>query len=404
MDNSPIVFLKGPERVRKRPCVIFGADGTEGVVSAIKMLLEIFVTEASLGFSSGIDVKIHKDNSVSIRSYDKGLILDETIIDGKPAWHQIFCEMYAAPRKTDEKYYYSLGHKHNNLFGISENELPEFKTDTDNGFNLCCVQYASKYMFVESTREGVKKTLEFKDGFSVSDMRKETTEEQSNTFIHFLLEENVFGKDITVPQDEIGEFLKEISISIPTIKCKLTDERSDFETIYHYPNGVKDYIREITKNSAEPFIAQKEATGKDRYNQNEYTAKVKLSVCFSGDAGKILCLHNFKKLEQGGKHLTAIKEKLMRFVNWEFMKDLSDESNNVNENSELSFNDIKDNIILIIETVCDNNATSYETARKKAIDNRMITDISSDLISEDFRYYLKQNRNAVLPIIEKSFK
>lgn len=408
MDNSTIVVLKGPDRVRKRPAVIFGSDGIKGATNAIKLLIDIFATEAYLGFSKQIDVSICKDNSVNIRSYDRGFVLDETIIDGRPHWHQDFCELFAGPREPDKDYYFSLGQKHNNLFENSETISHKYKTSEDHSFYLCSVQYASRYMHVESTRDGIKKTLDFKDGFSASDLQKESSNEKNNTFIRFLLESDVFGEEIILPQKEIADYLKEIAIAIPGFKCNIFDERVGFATTYHYPNGAQDYISEISKDYTALYCDKIEAAGKDRYNRDEYSAVVKFTVGFANDVGETLCLHNHKKLAYGGNHLNAIKERLMHSVNWKFIWDFSDELSNGKEKCyadrerfELSFEDIKDNIILIVESVCDENATRYETANQQAIVNRMITDMAHDLISDDFDYYLKQNHDAILSILKK---
>ena len=79
-----IVFSKYPNTVRQRPEIFFDSTDNNGVIKAVKLLLDIFITEISLGYSKGIDVTIHKDNIIS---YDSGFTLDETIIEGKPAWY-----------------------------------------------------------------------------------------------------------------------------------------------------------------------------------------------------------------------------------------------------------------------------------------------------------------------------
>ncbi|MBQ5591306.1 MAG: hypothetical protein IIU65_06465, partial [Clostridia bacterium] len=227
-----IVMLKGTDKVRKRVCVVFGAKGNEGATNAIKMLLDIFITEAKLGFSRGIDLKIHKDNSVSIRSYDDGFILDETIDEGKPIFEKVFCELYAEDRYIDD-YYGFLGEKHNRLYGRNDTDL-SFKTEKDHQHNLCCVQYASRFMRVEATRDGIKKFVEFKDGCLANEMRKENFQEESNTFIHFQLEDEVFEEKVAVFTKDIEDYLKCAAIAIPNLKCKIQDERCNNEVVYQY--------------------------------------------------------------------------------------------------------------------------------------------------------------------------
>lgn len=411
IDNSKIVVLKGPDRIRKRPAVMFGSDDIEGVILVIKTLLDIFVTEAALGFSSGIDVNVHTDNSISVRSYDRGFALDETIVDGKPAWYQDFCELYCGPREPDEEYYFSLGSHHNDLYGRTETSMLKYQADTDHGFDLCCVQYVSEFMHVESIRNGTKKTLDFEKGYSVSDLRKEPSTEPTSTFIHFLIDSDIF-KDLNFPVSEIADFLRDVAITIPGLKCKISDERNNFSTTFFYLKGATDYIAEISNTISLPlFITEMEAKGKDRYNRREYDAKVKVTLGFVNDSPNTICLHNYRKLEYGGYHLDAVEERLLHYINWEFIWDFRDElspNDEDNYNSrrrfELSFDDIKENIILIIETNCTKYASNYVNATKKAIKNQMITDMAYDLISNDFDHYLKKNHDAILPILKNCQK
>lgn len=406
-ENNSIVSLKGPERVRKRPVVMFGSDGIEGVTSVIKTLLDIFVTEAALGFSSGIYLNVHTDNSISVRSFDRGFILDESIIDGKPAWHQDFCELYSGPREPDGDYYFSLGSHHNDLYGQVETPMPKYQVDTDHGFDLCCVQYVSRFMHVEATRNGTKKILDFEKGYSVSDLRKEQTSEPSSTYIHFLIDPEVFD-DINFPVSEIVEFLRDVAITIPGVKCEICDERDGAEHSFLYPNGTEDYATEVTTSVFMPlFVNEMEATGKDRYNYREYDAKVKIVFAFVKDPSNVICLHNYRKLEYGGHHLDAVKEQLLHYINWEFIWDFRDESSPDDEDNyysrrrfELSFDDIKNNIVLILETNCTKYASNYINATKKAIKNRMIIDMAHDLVSKEFEYYLKQNHEAIFNILK----
>ena len=405
-DNNSIVALKGPERVRKRPAVMFGSDDMEGVISVIKTLLNIFVTEAARGCSTGIDVNVHHDNSISICSHDRGFLLDETIIDGKPAWYQNFCELYCGPRELDENYELFLGCRHSDLYG-TDASMPKYYEDADHGFDLCCVQYVSKFMHVEAIRDGTKKILDFEKGYSISDLRKEPSEEPTGTFIHFLVDSEVFG-DINFPISEIVEFLRDVAITIPGLKCEISDVRNNISTTFLYPKGTVDYAAEISSTISIPlFSNEMEAKGKDRYNYREYEAKVKIVLGFVKDSSNTICLHNYRKLEYGGYHLDAVKEQMLHYINWEFIWDFRDDSSSNDEDNyysrrrfELSFDDIKDNIVLIIETNCTQYASNYVNATKKAIKNRMITDMAHDLISGDFQYYLKQNHEAIFDILK----
>ena len=399
-EQEKIVALKGPDRVRKRPAVIFGSDGAEGVETAIKTLLDIFMTEAALGLSSGIDLAIHTDNSVSIRSHDRGFLLDESVIDGKPAWHYVFCEMYSGPRQADEEYYYSLGSHHNNLYGQTDTPMGKYQVDSDHIFDLCSVQYASKFMHVESVHDSYKKKLDFEKGYSVSETKKEITTDNSYTLIHFLADPEVFG-DVNISSKPIASFLKNAAVTIHGLKCSVYDARTNEKQVFFYPNLTEDYAKERAANLSLPLFTRTiEARGKDRYNRSEYDAKIKLVLGFADGSGSAVCLHNYRELENGGEHFEALKEQLMKYINWEFLWDFKADDNASKKSIELRFDDIKNNVVLILETNCTKYASDYVNATKKAIKNRMITDMAHDLISVEFESYLKQNREEIFAILK----
>ena len=94
--------LTGPERVRLRPAVIFGSDGAEGALCAVKLTADVFLTEAKMGYSNGFEIILHADGSVSMYSADRGLRLSDTAEGVLPDWKEIFCGLYPAPREPGE--------------------------------------------------------------------------------------------------------------------------------------------------------------------------------------------------------------------------------------------------------------------------------------------------------------
>lgn len=396
MDKESIIMLKGPDRVRKRPAVVFFSDGLEGSTMVVKKLIDIFVNEAALGYSSKIEIKIHKDNSISIRSYDRGLILDEDIVEDKPAWYMLFCELY---------YGVDLKDPHAVLYGKPGTFSKHQLRSTPFGLDLCCIQYVSRFMHIESVRDGIKKTLDFEKGYSVSELRKEQSSESPNTYVHFLIDEKVFD-DIKISGSEIVDFLRDAAITVPGLECKICDERDDNAHTFLYPRGAEDYALEAMGSDSIPLFSNEiAATGRDRYNFKDYDAKIKVVIGFAENASKLICLHNSRELEYGGEHLDALKKRLMHYINWEFIWDFKDDASPEDENNyhsrrrfELSFDDIKDVIVLILETDCPPKATRFINESRKSIENHMITDMAYDLLSREFGEYLKQNHEAIFSI------
>lgn len=396
MDNNVIVSLKGPERVRRRPAVIFTSDGIEGADYAVKMLLDLFITEAALDFSQELAVTIGKDNSVCIRSLDRGFVLDDTIIDGKPVWEYDFCELYAAPRHKREDYHFSLGEEknHNELYGALDLPFPKYRAgDSYFSIELCSVQYASEFMNVESVHNNVRKKLTFKKGYCVSELFCEQVACNSYTQIEFKLDPDVFS-DVAVTFSSIAATLKYASITIPGFKTSIFDERTSENETFLYQNGILEYTQERAKDTAiAPFYTKEiEAVGKDRYNRKEYDARINVALTFSCQNGFCECIHNFRRLEYGGNHLRAGIDAIKNVIDWRLRHFINQEG--------VSVEDICSRMILILETNCTDKATCWENATKKAITNKMITDMCIDLFNDDFCYYIEKNKEEIISVLK----
>lgn len=381
--NNTIITLKGPDRVRKRPAVIFGEEGVLGAIGAIRMLLDVFFTEAAVGCCEKIKVTLHKDSSLSIESSDRGIILSETPIDSNPAWHYVFCDFGAPGSRNGEFVFESVFSKHSDLFGKSDKNNSTFVTDEEHGFDLCCVQCVCEFMKVVSVRAGEKKHLSFSKGYSSSKLTKESAADPNGTCVHFKLDSDVFG-DISTPKSAIINMLKEAAITIPGLRTELYDQTDNTKSEYFFPAGALDYANSIKASDLSLYDKTIEVCGKDRYNRPEYNARVRVLVGF-GENSEVECFHNRKKLLCGGAHLNAVKEKLIRNVNDWFSYE--------NQQIDTVFKDVCEKLILII--VSDSTFTEWETGRKDSIKNKMIADMATDLINDDFVHYLKQNKEKI---------
>lgn len=215
-------ILRGPDRIRKRPAVVFGDEGSKGATEAARMLLDIFLIEAQIGFCEKISFKLISKDTVCIESRDRGFLLDETMQEGKPSWYYDFCDFGVPPREANDEYMYTVGRKYGAFYGLQEGEMSPFKSIGDPAFELCCVQYASEWMKVESVHKNLWKRLSFEKGFPVGTMEKKETCEPSYTRITYKLDLEVF-EDVSVSFDEIAKFLK-ASSSVMGFDCRVFDD------------------------------------------------------------------------------------------------------------------------------------------------------------------------------------
>ena len=227
-NDFTITPLKGPDRIRLRPLVVFGDDGREGATAAVRMILDIFLTEAELGFCERLFLKLEQDDTVVIESRDRGFLLDETEQDGKPSWYYDFCEFGVGPREPDEGYYYTVGRKYGAFYGVENGEMPPFKAKGDPAFDLCCVQYASAWMKVESVHENMRKSLRFEKGYPVGKMERERVSEPSFTKISFRLDQEVF-RDVSVSFDAIADYFSKAASSLNGFACLISREEKTAE-------------------------------------------------------------------------------------------------------------------------------------------------------------------------------
>lgn len=388
--KNEIISLKMPERVRLRPNVIFGYDDARGSLESVKMLLGVFLTEALMGFCKKIDMRILKDSSIEIISHDRGIVLDEALTDGKPAWHYVFCELYAGPRESEEYRPY-LRRRHDEIYGSADEAPLKYGNDEDAPFALCCVQCVSEFMTVESAHGGIKKRLFFEKGRSVGEAEASVTKEPSYTKICFRPDGEVFS-DIRISAEAISYVLRIAAVTVPGLVCSLEDERTGLRNVYCFEGGIGDYVRDAAGDSARtPFYVREiEATGKDRYNRKEYNARVRVVLTFTQGNGFTECFHNCRALE-GGEHLEAAREKILQKLQWHFCEEgLKD----------ISWDRIKNKVLLVIETSCSENSTRWLNGRREYITNAMIKDITSDLFEEDFNYFVRRNRDLISSVLK----
>lgn len=386
-----IRMLKGPERIRLRPAVIFGDIGEEGAYNAISMLVGIFTSEAYLGYCKKISFKICNDGYVEIKSFDRGFVIDDTVIDGKPEWHNVFCEMYMYSNFEKEDFYLSSVGSHNLLYG--KTDICEYPRYEINGqFELYCAMCISEFMEIEAVRNGVLKRLHFSKGCAVGDAQSGACDSDNYTFIRFKLDSSVLG-EYTVSVKRIAEFLRESALAFPGLLCELEDEASSQKQSFFYENGIEDYAKELAGESGiRNFVIKLDASGKERYNEREYNAEIKIVFCFTKQNPMCLCLHNGLKLPNGGVHLDEIKKEVEYCFNLRLSECVQAE--------KASFESLENNVILLVETKCETFATKWQNAKHNSIKNKMIADMARDAMSKRFFTYIVNNREKIAALLK----
>lgn len=369
--NESISSLKGADRVRKRPAVIFGSDGIEGCEHSIFEILSNSIDEAREGFGKEISVTRYADNSVEVEDHGRGIPVEFNNSEQRFNWELVFCEMYAGGKynnDSDESYEYSLGL---------------------NGLGLCSTQYASEYMDVDIRRDGFRYTLRFEHGENVGGLHKEPYKgKDTGTKIRWKPDLQVFT-DISVPEEYYQDILRRQAIVNEGIRFVFRNkgDGDSGETMLYYENGITDYAQEI---AGEDFLTpvqtwQSERKVRDREDKPEYKVKIKAAVAFSNRNRLIEYYHNSSWLEHGGAPDKAVRSAFVGQID-AYLK----QSGKYNKNeSKVTFADVEDCLILVISSF--SNRTSYENQTKKAITNKGIQEAMTEMLRHQLEIYFIEN-------------
>ncbi|NLY42821.1 MAG: DNA topoisomerase [Clostridiaceae bacterium] len=372
--NESISALKGADRVRLRPSVIFGSDGIEGCQHSFFEILSNSIDEAREGYGDVIEVTRFKDHSIMVKDKGRGIPVDYNTKEQRYNWELVFCELYA-------------GGKYNN----NENENYEFSLGL-NGLGCCATQCSSEYMDVFVYRDGFKYSLHFEKGENIGGLKKEPCQyEHTGTIIKWKPDIEVFT-DIQIPAEYFKTTLKKQAVVNAGVKFIFYDELEPASIenpyIYYYENGIIDYIKEVDQQKGFTKIQfyETERRGRDREDKPEYKVKIQIAFCFNNEINLLEYYHNSSFLEHGGSPDRAVKNAFVYEID-QYLK----KNNKYNKNeSKISFVDIQDSLILVSNSF--STITSYENQTKKAITNKFIQEAMTDFLKEQLEVYFIENK------------
>ena len=370
--NESIKSLKGADRVRKRPAVIFGSDGLEGCEHSVFEIMSNSIDEAREGYGNKICVTRFLDGSGEVQDFGRGIPVDYNKNEDKYNWELLFCEMYAGGKYDNggDNYEFSLGL---------------------NGLGLCATQYASEYMEAEIHTDGYKYTLHFEKGENIGGLKKEKYDKKdTGTRIKWKPDLDVFT-DINIPIEYFQETIKRQAIVNDGVKFILKNQTSasKFETFeYCYNDGIIDYVKEIAGDTAftTPQYWECERKGKDREDLPEYKLKIKSAICFSLKNQLKEYYHNSSFLEHGGAPEKAFRSAFVNQIN-AYLKANNKYSKN---DGQINIQDVEDCIIFVVSSF--STQTSYENQTKKAITNKFIQEAMTDFFRKQLEVYFIENK------------
>ena len=378
--NDSIRQLKGADRVRKRPAVIFGSDGVEGCAHSIFEIISNSIDEARDGHGNRINVTLFPDHVIEVEDFGRGIPVDYNKAEERWNWDLVFCELYAGGKYAEGSgnYDFSLGL---------------------NGLGLCATQYASEWMTADVYRDGFHYHLDFKKGENVGGLQKEPFKgRRTGSVIRWKPDTEVFT-DIAVPAESFKDMLRRQAVVNDGVTLVFTDksgsEAEKFE--YLYEHGITDYANELVGDKAltPVHFCSGAATGRDRADQPDYQVKMNVAFAFSNTVQCLEYYHNSSWLEHGGSPDRAVRTAFVSQINgWLKTKGLYKKNE-----SAITFADVQDCLVLVSSSF--STRTSYENQTKKAITNKFVQEAMTDFLKSRLETYFIENRVDALKIAEQ---
>ena len=378
--NEDIVALKGADRVRLRPAVIFGSDGLDGCEHAVFEILSNSIDEAREGYGDKVIITCFEDGSVEVEDFGRGIPVDYNAREDRYNWELVFCELYAGGKykKEDASYKYSLGL---------------------NGLGLCATQYASEYMDAEIFTGGNRYNLHFEKGQNIGGLKKEpTNRKKTGSRIRWKPDLDVFT-DINIPVEYYRETLKRQAVVNAGINLtlRIQNGKTFEEETFLYPEGIRGYVAEIAGEKAITNVQyfEGERRGRDREDRPEYDVKLSVAFCFSNTNQMLEYYHNSSHLEHGGSPERAVKSAFVSAIDAR----IKQAGKYLKGESKPSFQDIEDCLILVSSSA--STETSYENQTKKSINNKFIAEAMTDFLKQNLEVYFIENPDEAARICEQ---
>ena len=379
--NDTITALKGADRVRKRPAVIFGSDDLAGCEHAAFEILSNAIDEAREGHGDLIIVTRYEDHSIEVEDFGRGCPVDWNEKEQRYNWELVFCELYAGGKyrnNAGENYEYSLGM---------------------NGLGTCATQYASEYFDARIYRDGFQYTLHFEKGNIVGKLEKEPSDrKKTGSCFRWRPDLEVFT-DIAIPAEYFLDTLKRQAVANAGVTFRFRNQTGGkFETTeFSYPNGIVDYINELTEGNAftMPQYWEAERKGRDREDRPEYKLKITAACCFSRSMNRLEYYHNSSWLEYGGAPDKAVRNAFVYAID----AYLKQSNKYMKSESKITFQDVADCLVLV--TNCFSTMASYENQTKKSINNRFIQEAMTEFFRNRLQVYFIENKQEADKIAEQ---
>ena len=368
-----IQILEGLEAVRKRPGMYIGSTSVRGLHHLVYEIVDNSVDEALAGFCNTITVKIHQDNSITVRDNGRGIPVDIQKKAGKSALEVVFTVLHAGGKFGGAGYKVSGG-----LHGVGAS----------------VVNALSEWLDVKVFKEGKIYAMSFAKGKVTKPIECIGTcsEEEQGTEVHFLPDASIFEESV-YEFETLKIRLRETAFLTKNLKIRLLDEREgqEQEKEFHYEGGIQEFVTFLNKGKEalypdviycegekEKILVEVAMQHNDSYTENIYTFVNNINT------------------PEGGTHLTGFKNALTKTFN-DYAR-----QNKLLKDSEanLSGEDIREGLTCIISVKIEDPQFEGQTKQKLGTSEAQVA--VQGIVSEQLTYFLEQNPSVAKLICEKS--
>lgn len=371
-NEDSIQILEGLEAVRKRPGMYIGTTDLRGVHHLVYEIVDNAVDEALAGYGNHIIVKIHKDNSITVTDFGRGMPTGMHKI-GKPTPEVIFTVLHAGG-KFGQGGYKTAGGLH--------------------GVGAAVVNALSEYLEVTIKRDGFVFKQRFENGGQpVTTLEKIGKTRETGTTVHFKPDRTIFPS-IEFNYEVICERLQESAFLIQGLKIEVIDERHDLHNVYQYENGIKafiDYLNE-GKDTLHPVVS---------FHGTHNEIEVDFAFQFNdGYSETFLSFVNNVRTNDGGTHEAGAKSSFTRVFN-EYARKvglLKEKDKN------LEGSDIREGMSAIVSVRIPENLLQFEGQTKGKLGTVEARSAVESVVSEHLTYYLQENQDISNMLVRKAIK
>ena len=370
-DETSIKILEGLEAVRKRPGMYIGSTDKRGLHHLVWEIVDNAIDEVINGYGDHIKVIINKNGSITVSDNGRGVPIGMHE-SGKSTPEVIYTILHAGGKFAEAGYKVSGG-----LHGVGAS----------------VVNALSTYMDVVIYRDGKISNIRFEEGGNVAIPLKTVGEtRKTGTTVTFMPNPEIF-KNCNFSFTTICERMQESAFLISGLTIEVIDEEDGKSEKYFYENGLNSFVNYINegksplcnilsfsnvKNGIEVNVALQYT---DTYNEN------------------ILSFVNNVKTPDGGTHEVGFKTGITKAFN-DYIR-----NNNVTKGNQLfDGSDVREGLSAVISLKIPENLLQFEGQTKSKLGTPEARSITESITYEQIKFFLEENRESALNIIEKAIK